>query len=158
MRALLWLTALVLPGLIYAQTGELTRDDYKMRNEAISPNSVPITITINPEARVSVLLTGPMPAPVSCGSATEFSIRILNHGFVTSRVEAAFVGDVPEGVRLEFKPAPLKGVREEVRHLRIILTKPGSTDLTIAFKIHNETPDLGGRDRIHFLVGCLQVE
>lgn len=158
MRALLWLTVLLLPRLIYAQAGEPTSDHHNMRNETGSPNQVPITVTINPEARVSVVLTGPMPAPVSCGSAADFSIRILNHGFVTSRLEAAFVGDVPEGVNLDFKPAPLKGLREEVRHLRIILTKPSATDLTIAFRVHNETPDLGGRDRVHFLMHCLQVD
>jgi hypothetical protein len=158
MRTLPWLTFLLLPGLIYAQTGELTPDHYKMRNEAVSPNQMPITITINPEARVSVVLTGPMPAPVACGSATDFSIRILNQGFVTSRLEAAFVGDVPEGVSLDFQPARLKGVREEVRHLRIILTKPGSIDLTIAFRADSEIPDLGGRDRVHFLMRCLKVE
>jgi hypothetical protein len=28
------------------------------------------------------------------------------------------------------------------------------TDLTIAFKAHNEVPDLGGRDRVHFLMRC----
>jgi hypothetical protein len=158
MQALLWRTILLLPGLICAQTGELTPGHYKMKNEAVSPNQMPITITINPEARVSVVLTGPMPAPVPCGSATDFSIRILNQGFVTSRLEAAFVGDVPEGVSLDFQPAPLKGVREEVRRLRIILTKPGSTDLTIAFRAHNEIPDLGGRDRVHFLMRCSKIE
>jgi hypothetical protein len=158
MRALLWLTILFLPRLIYAQSGGLTPDHNKKQNEAVASDPVPITITINPEARVSVVLTGPIPAPVPCGSATDFSIRILNHGFVTSRLEAAFVGDVPEGVHLDFKPAPLKGVQEEVRHLRILLTKPGPTDLTIAFRAHNEIPDLGGRDRVHFLMRCLQVE
>jgi hypothetical protein len=158
MRARLWLTIVLLPGLICAQTAEPVPDPHKMRNEAVSPNQAPITITINPEARVSAVLTGPMPAPVSCGSATDFSIRILNQGFVTSRLEAAFVGDVPQGVNLDFQPAPLKGVREEVRHLRIILTKPGSTDLTIAFRAHNEIPDLGGRDRVHFLMSCFNVK
>ena len=31
---------------------------------------------------------------------------------------------------------------------------PGTVDLTVAFRTHNEIPDLGGRDRIHFLIVC----
>jgi hypothetical protein len=116
-----------------------------------------IQITINPEARVSVTLAGPLPHPVPCGTAADFSVKILNQGFITSRLEAEFVGDSPAGVSLDFHPEPLKGVREELRHLRITLTRPDPTDLTIAFKAHNEVPDLGGRDRIHFVIHCVQT-
>jgi hypothetical protein len=117
----------------------------------------PIQITINPEARVSVALAGSLPRPVPCGTAADFSVKILNQGFITSRLEAEFVGDTPAGVNLDFHPEPLKGVREELRHLRITLTRSGPTDLTIAFKAHNEVPDLGGRDRIHFVIHCVQT-
>jgi hypothetical protein len=157
MRTVLCVTALFLPGLIYAQTGEHMPDHHKMRGDTVSPNQPPIKITINPEARVSVVLAGALPAPVPCGTAADLPVKIVNQGFVTSRLEADFVGEVPAGVSLDFHPAPLKGVREEIRNLRITLTKPDPTDLTIAFRAHNETPDLGGRDRIHFLMHCLQV-
>jgi hypothetical protein len=49
----------------------------------------------------------------------------------------------------------LQGVPEELRMLHLTLTKPGVTNLTIAFKAHNEIPDLGGRDRVHFLLRCI---
>lgn len=117
----------------------------------------PIQITINPEARVSVALAGTLPQPVPCGTPADFSVRILNQGFVTSRLEAEFVGDTPAGASLDFHPEPLKGVREEFRHLRIRLARPDPVDLTIAFKAHNEVPDLGGRDRIHFVMRCVQA-
>lgn len=117
----------------------------------------PIQITINPEARVSVALAGSLPDPVSCGTAVDFAVKIMNQGFITSRLEAEFVGDTPAGVTLDFRPEPLKGVREELRHLRITLTRPDPADLTIAFKAHNEVPDLGGRDRIHFVMHCVQA-
>jgi hypothetical protein len=126
----------------------------KAQNKA-APQKDPIQITINPEARVSVALAGPLPHPVPCGTAADFSVKILNQGFITSTLEAEFVGDIPLGVNLDFHPEPLKGVREELRHLRITLTRPGPADLTIAFKAHNEVPDLGGRDRIHFVMHCV---
>ena len=122
-----------------------------------NPQEPAIQITINPEARVSVALTGTLPRPVPCGTAADFSVKILNQGFITSRLEAEFVGDTPAGVTLDFHPASLKGVREEFRHLRITLTRPDPTDLTIMFKAHNEVPDLGGRDRVHFVMRCVQT-
>jgi len=122
-----------------------------------APQEAPIQITINPEARVSVALAGSLPHPVPCGTAVDFSVKILNQGFITSRLEAEFVGDTPAGVNLDFHPEPLKGVREELRHLRITLTRPDPTDLTIAFKAHNEVSDLGGRDRIQFVMHCVQA-
>ena len=128
----------------------------KAENKTV-PQEAPIQITINPEARVSVALAGTLPDPVPCGTAADFSVKILNQGFVTSRLEAEFVGGTPAGVNLDFHPAPLKGVREEIRHLRITLTKPDPTDLTITFKAHNEIPDLGGRDRVHFVMHCVQT-
>jgi hypothetical protein len=114
----------------------------------------PVEIQINPEARVSVSVTGSLPPPVPCGTAAVIPIEILNQSFMTSRLEAQFVDVSPPGVILEFNPEPLKGVTEEMRSIRITLAKPGSTDLTISFRAHNEPPDLGGRDRIHFLMNC----
>ncbi|HEY2685978.1 MAG TPA: hypothetical protein VGI93_20885 [Steroidobacteraceae bacterium] len=113
-----------------------------------------IKIDINPEARVSATLSGALPPPVLCGTPAVLSVKIVNRGFVTAALEAEFVGQF-EGALLDFHPQPLKGVPNELRTLRITLMKPGPVDLTIAFKAHNEIPDLGGRDRIHFLMGCL---
>jgi hypothetical protein len=121
------------------------------------PNEAPLIIRVNPEARVSVALAGAFPQPVSCGAATDLAVRILNQSFATFRLEAQFVGEVPAGVSLDFRPTPLKGVREEFRNLRITLTNPGPTDLTVAFKAHNTPPDLGGRDRVHFVMRCIRA-
>lgn len=112
--------------------------------------------TINPEARVTVSLFGPLPAPALCGTPAEVAVKIVNQSFLTSRLEAELLGDVPAGVTLEFHPEPLLGVLDELLSLRITLTRPGATDLTIAFKSHNNVPDLGGgRDRVHFLMECV---
>jgi hypothetical protein len=114
----------------------------------------PIEIKINPEARVSVSITGPLPPSVPCGTAAVIPIEILNQGFVTSRLEAEIIGDPPSGAILAFNPEPLKGVTEEMRSIHITLARPGPTDLTISFRSHNEIPDLGRRDRIHLLMHC----
>ena len=155
MRNVLAATALFLLPLVAR-----TQDD--MHNHpgmgAVSPDDPPIKITINPEARVSVVLAGTLPAPVPCGKTADWPVKIVNQGFVTSQLEAGVVGDVPPEVTLDFHPAPLKGVPEEVRVLHLTLTKPGVIDLTLAFRAHNENPDLGGRDRVHFLLRCLPVK
>jgi hypothetical protein len=137
-----------------------TQDD--MHNHsgmgAVSPDDPPIKITINPEARVSVVMAGALPSPAPCGKAVDLLVKVVNQGFVTSQLEAEVVGDVPPEVTLNFHPAPLKGVPEELRMLHLTLTKPGVVDLTLAFRAHNEIPDLGGRDRVHFLLRCLPVK
>ena len=147
MKPLTVAVALVLPPLAIAG-GEHVHD-------ATSPNAPPIIITINPEARVSAALAAALPPAVPCGKPAELSVKIVNQGFVTSRLEARFVGDVAAGATLDFYPEPLTGAREELRTLYIILTAPGPTDLTIAFRSHDNAPDLGGRDRIHFIMRCL---
>jgi len=146
----------LLPALACAEDDEHMHSHHVM--ETASPSAPPIKITINPEARVSVTLAGALPPSAPCGTPADLSVKIVNQGFVTARLEAELVGDAPPGVILDFHPEPLKGVPEELRKLHITLTKPGPTDLTIAFKAHHEIPDLGGRDRIHFLMRCLQVQ
>jgi hypothetical protein len=141
---------LLLPVLVGAE------DDSQVHDHMATalPGDPPIKITINPEARVSVTLAGALPPPAACGTAADFVVAIVNRGFITARLEAELV-DAPSGVALDFHPEPLQGVPEELRKLRITLTKPGTTDLTVAFRAHNEIPDLGGRDRVHFLLHCL---
>ena len=108
-------------------------------------------VTINPEARVSVVQVGEIPAEVACGSPVILPVRVTNQGFVTAPLEASLV-DAPAGVALDFPVLALKGAREETRVLRLTLARPGTVDLTLAFRTRNEIPDLNGRDRLHFLI------
>jgi hypothetical protein len=146
---------LTAPGLATTQQDESMAGHHHMMMGAARPTDAPIAITINPEARLSVALGGALPAPVSCGEPAELTVAITNQGFVTSQLEAAFVGDAPAGATLDFHPVPLTGAPNELRALRITLTHPGATDLTIAFHARHEAPDLGERDRVHFLLRCL---
>jgi hypothetical protein len=157
MRAAPALTVLLLLAtLTCAEGGEHIHDPHQIETQ--STNEPPIKMVINPEARVSVTLAGALPPPAPCGTAAELPVKIVNQAFVTARLEAQLVSNAPVGVTLDFHPEPLKGVPEELRKLNITLTKPGPTDLTIAFRAHDKAPDLGGRDRIHFVMRCLQVQ
>jgi hypothetical protein len=122
--------------------------------EAVSSSDAPIKITINPEARVSVSRGGELPPPPVCGTAMELPVAIINQAFLTAPLEARWVGNTPPDIRLEFPLDPLKGIPKEMRVLRITLTKSEPSDLTISFRARNDIPDLGGRDRIHFLLRC----
>ena len=142
-RRCLWLAVLLLPASSPAEEDKRPVPDYP-----------PIRIMINPEARVSVSTVEGFAPTSHPGSALELPVKIVNQGFVTETLEAELVGGAPAGVSLEFNPVPLKGVPTEVRTLRITSKKPGTVDLTIAFRAKNEIPDLGDRDRIHFLLRC----
>jgi hypothetical protein len=142
--------ALALPLLGHAEDSRQARDH--VASEAALPADAPIQVTINPEGRVSVTLGGALPSPAPAGTPVEFGINIVNQGFVTARLEARLVGSPPAGATLDFHPEPLKGVPQETRTLRITLKSAAPTDLTIAFRLHSEVPDLGGRDRIHLLL------
>jgi hypothetical protein len=146
-RPLTLATALLVPALAIA-AGEHHHDSTP------TPNDPPIRITINPEARVSVKLGGDLPPPTACGKAADLTVKILNQGFVTARLEAQLV-EASAGVTLDLDSEPLTGVSEELRTLRITLTRPGPIDITVSFKARNHTPDLGGRDRIHFIMRCI---
>lgn len=116
--------------------------------------AAPITISINPEARVSVALTGPMPGPRPCAQPIALDVQVHNESFITSRLEARLVGVIPPGVSVRLDPRPLSGKMMDTRSLQIVLGRPGPVDLTVSFRAHNDVPDLGGRDRVHFLVNC----
>jgi hypothetical protein len=147
----------LLPALARADEYQHLHDHHKIEKEAVPPNDPPIKITINPETRVSVTLSGALPPPAPCGTAADLLVRVVNQGFITGQLEAELTGDMPDGVTLGFQPAPLKGVAEELRKLHITLMNPGPTDLSLVFRAKNEIPDLGGRDRVHFLMDCLPV-
>lgn len=133
-------------------------DDQLHNHHRTDATNAHIRLTINPEARVSVMLAGSLPPPLPCGTAVDLQVSILNAGFVTAHLEAHWVGPAPPGVTFHFAEQPLTGASEELRTLRVTLTRPGSTDLTVAFRAARDMPDLGGRDRVHFLMSCESQE
>ena len=152
MRAVVALTGLV-AGLVMAIAGYRLYVHLHWGKEAVALLQAPVEIKINPESRVTVSLAGPWPPPAPCGTTVSIPIEVLNQGYLTAKLEAQ-IADAPPGALLQLQSDPLKGTPEEMRTLKITLTNPGPTDLTISFKAHNGAPDLGGRDRIHVLMRC----
>ena len=154
MRAVVVLIVLwTVPALTSADERGAAYDRRTM--EAVSLTDPIIMVNINPEARASAVMAGKLPAASPCGTATEISVKILNQAFVTARLEAELVDEVTADVSLTFQSEPLKGTPEEIRRLHVSLSRPGQMDITVAFKLHNEIPDLGGRNRVHFLLSCV---
>ncbi|MEZ2346066.1 hypothetical protein [Terriglobus sp. RCC_193] len=119
-------------------------------------DTAPITITINPESRVSVVLSGRLPDPTPCGVLTIIPIKIINQSFSTLQLEASLIDDSSfSNITIDFHPASLKGIPEESRSLGIKLSHPGPIDVTLSFGARYVAHDLGGRDRIHFMMRCL---
>jgi len=145
----------IVAAMLAASAAAFAQEHHHHDMGAMAPGEPPITITLNPEARVSVARAGALPPPVKCGTPAELAIKIVNQGNFTLRLEARLVADPPPGATLHFEPEPLTGAPQELRKLHITLTTPGTHDLTVAFKARHEAPDLGGRDRVHFLMRCL---
>lgn len=154
-------TALAAAVLLLVPALTCLGDDEHMHDhhltEGASANEPTIKITINPEARVGVTLAGALPQSAPCGTVTELRVKIVNQGFVTAPLEARLIDSTPEDVAMEFPAEPLKGIREEHRVLRLTLKKPGPLDVTVAFRAKDGLPDLGGRDRVHFLMSCQET-
>jgi hypothetical protein len=141
--------------LLAASTAAFAQEHHHHDIAMAMPSDAPITITLNPEARVSVVMSGALPGPVRCGVPAQLAVRIVNQGHFTLRLEAKLVGDPPAAAQIDFHPEPLAGAAQEWRKLHVTLRQPGTSDLTIAFKARREAPDLGGRDRVHFLMRCI---
>jgi len=122
------------------------------RCSPLSAGDAPIRVTINPEGRVSVMIAGALPPPAPYGTPVDVAVAVVNQGFSTGRLEARLVGSPAAAATLDFAPEPLKGLPRESRTLRVTLTGSAPADVTIAFCLRNESPDLGGRDRIHMLL------
>lgn len=141
--------------LLFVPLGSSAQE--RMHEHGKPVNTAPITITINPESRVSVILSGPLPAPVQCGSLTTLPINIFNQSFATVRLEARLVSSPSSsGATIEFRPAPLRGTPEEFRSLGIKLAEAGPVDITLSFGAQHVAHDLGGRDQIHFVTHCFR--
>jgi hypothetical protein len=139
-------------------TGAALAEDHAHHHGAPPPGDAPLVVTINPEARVSVVIGAPMPPPPPCGTATELKVKVINHGFVTAPLKAEIVGDGNQSVELHMDSTKLSGEPEDSRVLHLTALGPDLADVTIAFSIDTNIGDLGGRDRAHVLVSCREVQ
>lgn len=129
-------------------------DEPKEEQPTPHPHRAPIEITINPEARVSVALADALPTTIPCGTPELINVLVMNHGFATSSLHASLLEPTPSGVILTMPAVKLTGQREQSFVLALSMTKAGLSDVTISFAMKNEPTDLGGRDRVHFVMRC----
>ncbi|MFO1249512.1 MAG: hypothetical protein U1E93_15170, partial [Alphaproteobacteria bacterium] len=76
------------PGATLAQP---MMEDHAHHHMMSAPPAAPIVISVNPEARVSVVLSGPLPAPGPCSRPVDVPVQVQNDSFITSRLEARLV-------------------------------------------------------------------
>jgi hypothetical protein len=110
-----------------------------------------VTVTINPEARVSVSFAPVLLPPIGANGGIALEVAVLNQALVTLQLEAVLFEPRSAGVTLEFSDEPLSGHGSERRVLNMTVDLPGLVDITIGFRLAREKADLGGRDRFHFL-------
>lgn len=121
-----------------------------------APESVvPVIVTINAEARVSVTVANKLYRRQPCNGAIAVPITIINVGSVTALLEAHVIDGLPGVDKVSVSGGRLSGAREELRALHLPLTASGFIDITLSFRIEDDIADLGGRDRVHLLLKCL---
>src|SRR5687767_1872692 len=129
--------------LLLLGTAAARAEDHAHHHTSTLPSDAQFVVTINPEARVSVVLGVPLPPPAPCGSAMELRVTVINQGFVTAPLRAAIVGEGAQYVALHMDRTKLSGEAKDKRVIRLTLLKPELLDVTIAFGIDNNTEDLG---------------
>lgn len=111
-----------------------------------------IIVTINPEARVSVIRVGPSLRAPRDGGPIRVPVRVINKGLVTAPLRAVLLRPGHESVEVSLAGGPLGGAPQESLELELRAIGGDPLDVTIAFEISAEGGDLAGRDRVHLLL------
>ena len=154
-KALLALGGLVLLSFTSAAAQDMSGHDMPGMNmgPARDDSGAQIIVTVNPEARVSAVLTSPQPAAAVCGAPVDLSVKVLNQAGITAPLKARLV-DPPAGVAMTLEGAPLSGRPQDRLTLQLVSRRREATDLTIAFSFTGDAGDLADRDRVHLLLRC----
>lgn len=126
--------------------------DHLHHEEQKSPRG--IVVTVNPEARVSVVGHGLTYRSLPCHKPIDLPVKIINLGFVTAPLVVRLVEGAPSVRGVTLLGDSLTGAREENRLLRLSLDDVGFIDLTVAFSAQHDIEDLDGRSRVHLLLEC----
>ena len=129
-------------------------NDDASRLDRLLTTRAPLQVTINPEARVSVVRTTAPPPRMTCGGAAPWLVRIVNQGRVGSALNATLVGDVAGPVRLQQTIERLAGAAVEYRVLTMTVATTKPIDVTLAFDVGRGTDDLALRSQLSLLVRC----
>lgn len=114
-----------------------------------------IEVTINPEARVSVLRTGASLPSFACGAAEPVLVRVINQGHITSNLEMRPLAESETSMVTLGQLTPhLSGAAVEYRLLTLTVDAVHPIDFTLTVNAGPGTDDLGLRSRLSLMVKC----
>ena len=112
--------------------------------------TAPISVTINPEARVNVARTGNRVGSLPVGDWHTIEFPIVNTGFVTGRL--VIEGDPVPGVELDLPVHQLTGAPREEGYLRVRFDEPAIVDVSLTFRALGALGGLAIHSSLHLIL------
>ncbi|PZF80577.1 hypothetical protein [Jiangella anatolica] len=94
--------------------------------------SAPISVTVNPEARVNVARTATRLGTLAPGVWHPIDVTIVNEGYVTGPL--AIESSPVDGVELELPVHELTGAPRQEGGIRVRFDAPATVDVTLTFR------------------------
>ena len=116
-----------------------------------------IQVTVNPEARVSAVRANDLRRWTDESGTLRLPVLIHNQANVTMTLVAFLIAPTPETVTMNFGPHRLDGSGQQSHTLAIVHRSKDPVDVTLGFQLEHLSPDLGGRNIIHFVTGLPEL-
>ena len=110
----------------------------------------PISVTINPEARVNVARTATRVEPVASGHWHPIDLTIVNDGYVTGQL--VIESDPVPGVELDLPPHDLTGEPRQEGAIRVRFDSPTIVNVTLNFRALGALGGLATHSAMHLLL------
>ena len=112
--------------------------------------TAPISVAINPEARVNVARTATRLEPLTVGDWHPINLTIANHGYVTGLL--AIECDPVPGIELDLPIHELTGEPRQEGAFRVRFDSPTVVDLTLTFRALGALGGLANHSSLHILL------
>lgn len=112
--------------------------------------TAPISVTINPEARVNVARTGNRVGSLPVGDWHKIQFPIVNTGFVTGQL--VIEGDPVPGIELDLPVHELTGVPREEGYFRVRFDEPSIVDVSLTFSALGALGGLAIHSSLHLIL------
>ncbi|MEU4191830.1 hypothetical protein AB0E69_08030 [Kribbella sp. NPDC026611] len=112
--------------------------------------TAPISVTINPEARVNVARTGHRVRSLPTGEWHPIEFPIVNTGFVTGRL--VIEGEPVPGVELDLPVHELTGEPRQEGSFRVRFDVPTVVDVTLSFRALGALGGLALHSSLHLIL------
>jgi hypothetical protein len=112
--------------------------------------TAPISVTINPEARVNVARTATRLGSMTAGVWHTIDITIVNDGYVTGPL--AIESDQVRGVELDLPVHEITGEPRQEGGFRVRFDAPTAVDITLTFRALNALGGLANHSSLALLL------